>query len=643
MTHYLRFSQSTKRAALLLGAMVMLAGSASAQATQIGVTGTQIFSTKVYDGTTHAGVYNVGNLTGIDIMHNVLVTADAQYVDRHVGTNKPVVITYSVQGPDAALYIAPATDTLYADITPCQLSLYGSVVRNKVYDGTTAATMDQFGTLRGVAPIDSGHVFTTCLAQFLHAGAGLFRPVSVSYGILCAGGTAQTADYIAPAADTLTATISPRQVYVSDLVVASRKTYDGTRNCPITSQGTVQGLLYGDTLLYQATALFSNRHAGMLKPVVVSFENLGIHAADYALVDTNMHVSRIDPLPIETIDPLVQLTKEYDGNDSAIILLPGGATNIFHFDTVDLTAFARYDTPEVGHNKPVSCSWSISGPQSANYTCSSANRVISYEGAIILPTEMASLNTTGQLLVATAKGFCQGNNVGVRYRVAQGEPTAYNVVFSDEALANGFHNINWTARQAQDTVIYFAVPDNCPEGDYTAHVTFRNDALRTTAPIAITFHVNIPNKYLVQVFDDVVSLDNSDLRFEDGTCKWYHNGEAVEGSKLYYQEVGGLTGQYSVRVNLGTATEGYVCPKVFTSSSQESLIHVYPSPVVSTTHIKLQGFAQGEHQLQLFNSYGALVFSTQFSGVEYLLDLSAMPQGSYMIHIDGRTAKTIKL
>lgn len=642
MTHYLRLSHPTKRVALLLGMMVMLAGSAWAQATQIGVTGTQIYGTKVYDGTTHSGVYNVGTLSGVSYLHNVLVTADAHYLDRHVGTNKPVVITYSIEGPDAYLYLAPASDTLYADITPAHLNILGSIVANKVYDGTTSASMAQFGLLNGVAPVDSGLVFVTCLAQFLTPGAGLFRPVSVNYGIVCAG-DAQATDYIAPASDTLTATISPLQAYVSGIEVASSKTYDGTRNCAVTSNGTVHGLIDGDTILYNVNARYRSRHASNLKAVDVTIETYGPMAANYTLADTNVHISRINPLSIVTFDPQVQLTKEYDGNDSAIVLVPGGATNIFPFDTVDVLSLARYDSPEVGHNKQITCSWNIYGPQSGNYTCGSATRIISNDGSIILPTEMASLTNTGELLVATAEGFCQGNNVGVRYRVAQGEPTAYNVVFSEEALANGFHNVNWTAREAQDSVIFFAVPTDCPEGDYTAYVTFRNDAHRTTIPIAITFHVNIPNSYLVQVFDDVVSLDNSDLRFIDGNSQWYHNGEAVEGSKLYYQEVGGLTGEYSVRVNVGTATQGFVCPKTFSSAQKVSVIHVYPSPVVNRTNIKLQGFAEGEHQLQLFNSYGALVFSTQFSGVEYKLDLSAMPQGSYMINIDGRTAKTIKL
>lgn len=637
--------QLLKRVAMLACFVGLTAGAAWAQI-QIGVTGTLVYNTKVYDGTTNCGVYYVGQLSNININHNVYVTATAHYLDRHVGTNKPVVVTYNITGDDAAYYLAPANDTLAADITPRSLSITGVQVANKVYNRLSNGSIQNFGMLHGVPAVDSGNVWPTCQVTFLNSNAGTNRPVEVIYYLACTG-TSQVADFIAPSADTLAANIFPRQAYASGVDVASRKTYDGTTDCPINTHGATEGILDGDTVYYNVTAHFRDRHVGLFKVVDLDFAPYGPQAANYIISDTTTHIARITPLQIEWFRPIVQPTKEYDGNTDAIVLVPGGADNIFPFDTVTIDAPAVYDSPEVGHNKVITCSFIISGPQAANYTHDNSQAVCTNQGSIILPTEMAPLGNNGELLMVTAEGFCQSTNAGIRYSVAQGEPTTYSITFSDEAIAQGFSNISWTPRAQQDTIILFAVPANCQEGDYTAYITFRNDAERTTAPIAVTIHVNIPNTYLVQVFDDVVSIDNSgslDGHVDRFTSfQWYHNGEEINDTKPYHQEIGGLTGEYSVRVNLGTTDEGYVCPKAFTPSSKVSIIHVYPSPVINSTNIKLQGFHDGQHNMQVFDNHGTQVLSATFSGYEYKLDMSALAPGSYIISIDGRTAKTIKM
>lgn len=623
----------------------LMGGAAMAQ-TRIGVSGTLVYNSKVYDGTTNCGVYYVGQLTNISINHSVVVTATAHYLDRHVGANKPVVVTYAISGDDAALYLPPVDDTLTADITPLSLSITGVQVASKPYDRMTSGTIQNFGLLHTLPAVDSGNVFPSCLVRFLDVNAGANRPVEVTYYLVCTG-TSQVADFVAPPAEVLSANILPRQAYADGVVIAATKTYDGTTSCAVTNPGTLSGVLDGDTISYSVSAQFRTRHVAPFKAVDVTCNPLGPQAGNYTISDTINHIASVQPLQISWYLPEVQLVKEYDGTADAIVLVPGGASNILPFDTVAIDASAAYDSPEVGHNKVISCRFLISGPQAANYTHDNSTPVCSDQGAIILPTQLADLENNGQLLRATAQGFCQGTNVGIRYSVAQGEPTSYSVTFSDEAVAQGFSNIGWTPRDQQDTIVLFSVPANCPEGDYTAYITFRNEANGTTAPIACTFHVNIPNTYLVQVFDDVVSIDNSgslDGRVDRfSSYQWYHNGQQINDTKPYHQEIGGLTGQYSVRVNLGTADEGYVCPKAFTPSSKVSVVHVYPSPVVLSATVKLQGFHDGQHNLQVFDNHGTQVLAATFSGYECQLDMSALAPGSYLISVDGRTAKTIKM
>ena len=644
MKHNYRLT-NWKKQALAMACLLCLGGSATMAQTRIGVTGTQIFSSKVYDGNTNCGVYYVGQLSGISYLHNVVVTATAHYMDRHVGANKPVVVTYAINGNDADLYLAPANDTLTADITPRPLSITGTQVATKVFDGTTTGTIERFGTLHGVVPIDSGLVYPACLVSFQSPAAGMARPVDVTYSLISVP-SILAGNYIAPTAETLTADITPLTIYASGVSIVSRKTYDGTTNCPVISNGTIEGVLGADSINFHAYANFNNPNVGIMKPVTVGYAVGGPNGGNYNIVDTNLHIAAIDPLGLTATLPTVQITKEYDSTDAAFVLVGAQPTNLIGSDHVNIITTARYDNPEPGTGKPINVSYALVGPQASNYAAP-ATYCISQDGAIILPTQVATIGANGEQLLATATGFCQGNDAGLRYRIQQGTPTQYRLVFGSNAAAQGFANVDWTARTADDTIILFNVPANCLEGDYSVYIQFRNDANKTTDFLPCTFHIDIPNSYLVQVFDDVVSIDNSgnlDGRVDRFTSfQWYHNGEEINDIKPYHQEIGGLTGEYSVRVNLNTIDEGYVCPKTFTPSSKISVVHVYPMPVVNSTNIKLQGFHDGEHLMQVYDNHGAVVFSTTFSGYEYKFDMTTMAPGSYIINIDGRTAKTIKL
>ena len=162
-----------------------------------------------------------------------------------------------------------------------------------------------------------------------------------------------------------------------------------------------------------------------------------------------------------------------------------------------------------------------------------------------------------------------------------------------------------------------------------------------------TFSVNLPNDYMVVAFNDVISIDNSGRldgqpnRFH--SYQWYHNGEAIpNATSPYYQERGDLNGQYAVMVNLGTDDEAMTCPLTF-QLPDKATVSLMPSPVATTTTVTLQGFNNQQHQLQVFNSYGIMVFNTSFQGEQHMLDLTTLPQGTYLITVDGHAAKTLKL
>ena len=91
-----------------------------------------------------------------------------------------------------------------------------------------------------------------------------------------------------------------------------------------------------------------------------------------------------------------------------------------------------------------------------------------------------------------------------------------------------------------------------------------------------------------------------------------------------------------------SAAEAMVCPTDIATTDKVT-VSLMPSPVVSTTTVRLQGFDESLHQLQVYNSYGILVHSATFEGAEHQLNLTALPQGTYLVTVDGHSIKTLKL
>src|SRR6185436_2932851 len=101
---------------------------------------------KVYDGTTTATL-NLGSAALVGVLSGDVVTlntssAAGAFADENVGTGKAVMVSgLSLSGADAANYMLTQPDTM-ASITTHGLTVTGITANNKVYDGTTTATLN---------------------------------------------------------------------------------------------------------------------------------------------------------------------------------------------------------------------------------------------------------------------------------------------------------------------------------------------------------------------------------------------------------------------------------------------------------------------------------------------------------------------
>lgn len=643
--HHFNKSFSAKRAAALLCLLCMAGVAAWAQPTRLYIDSTattQIAWSKVYDGNTSAIVTLVGTPVGIQSTHtNVALQATANYVDANVGGIKMVVVVYSLVGPDSIHYLPPFNDTLWAAISARPLSISGTTIDSaKVYSRSTLVNVQRVGTLSGVVPGDN--VFPSAIARYLDPNVGVAKPVTVTYS-LYGGDMLVCNNYIVPPTDTLTADITPREIVAPAVILANSKIYDGSVNYPIVNVDNLTGIYNGDSVTLDVTATTSSCNVG-LRPVTLWYTLHGPQSFNYTIaIDTSITplLGNILARPLGAQGAVVRTVKTYDGTVNARIVQGAFPANFMDGETVELITTATFDSPEIGTGKTITLHYDlVQNSYAANYSAPD-DEVYTTDGKIIAPTVLDSAFGTNGIEVA-ADGYCPSEDdyATMTCHVANGNPSYYVIRYPEESAG-------WGPEEIRDTLILngattfditFPIPEDFPEGRHTATITIGNEAgdeIVTTRD----FFVNLSNKYLVLAFNDVVSIDNNSERFK--TFQWYKNGEPIEGATLPYYQFSDA-GSYSVRVNAGTENEHMICPININTSEVKSMT-VAPNPVMNNTKVKIVGSDRELHVLVLYNSYGTAVLKTTFTGSEYILNMSNLPQGIYMLSVDDMNAKTVKL
>ena len=266
---------------------------------------------KVYDGNTAATLVT-GSLGFVGMMagDNLTATAtDAVFNDKNAGTAKTVSIGGLVLGgTDAGNYILPATGpmTSTATITPAAL-LVSAIAQNKVYDGTTAATVSL--TDNRIA----GDTLTIASSDaFLNKNAGVGKYVSVS-DITLSG---QDAGYYAvngTAAAYATITQAPLVVSVTGV----NRVYNATTGATVTLGETALG---SDAVSASyGSAAFANKNVGNGKTISVSGITLaGADAGNYSVNPSA--TTAADVTPATLVVGAIGSNKPYDAMTAATVV-----------------------------------------------------------------------------------------------------------------------------------------------------------------------------------------------------------------------------------------------------------------------------------------------------------------------------------
>lgn len=221
-----------------------------------------------------------------------------------VSTSTLVVGTYTIR----ACYLGdgaydPSSGTVTQVVDPKNLTISGAVAQNKVYDGTTDATVD-FSSA-SLAVVESGDTVSIdssgYAADFDTENVGNGKPVTVT-GVILSG--ADAANYTVSQPSGLTANITPRDLTVTATV--ADKVYNTTTAASVTlSSNKVSG---DNVDLCYTTATFPSADVGTYTVTVSGISICGgTDAPNYNLLNTtDDDVARITPAPtttIVTVDP----------------------------------------------------------------------------------------------------------------------------------------------------------------------------------------------------------------------------------------------------------------------------------------------------------------------------------------------------
>ncbi|MBT8556386.1 filamentous hemagglutinin N-terminal domain-containing protein [Polynucleobacter paneuropaeus] len=300
------------------------------------VNGTNI-ANKVYDGSVVAGLTG-GTLSGVIAADIALVSLNqsGNFASANIGTGIAVIATDSLSGTKATNYALTQPTALSANITAKNLTVTGTTVSAKTYDGTNVATL-LTGNLVGV--VNGESVTLTQAGIFSSANAGVGLVVTASDVI----GGAAAANYTLTQPTGLTGTINPKALTVTS-VTASNKVYDGLTSVTFSNAAGLVGVIGSDNVILAQAGSFASKNVGTGIAVTTNNTISGTAAANYTLVQPTGITANITPAPLG-----VTVTGVYSGS-TTVTPTSFTTTGLQGSDTITALSSANFSNANVSAN-----------------------------------------------------------------------------------------------------------------------------------------------------------------------------------------------------------------------------------------------------------------------------------------------------
>jgi hypothetical protein len=383
--------------------------------------------TRSYDGTTTAaaGILSVANKVGSD---NVTVASGSgTLAGVNVGSEAITSFgTLALGGTAAGNYtLAGANGSVNITVSALALTVTNLLALDKVYDGTTNATLDATNAgLTGMLNSDDVTLVTSnAVAYFADKNVSTNKPVTVT-GLALDGAAAANYTLVDPT--NVTANITAAGLTVSGVTAVS-KVYDGTTNAQLNGTATLNGVVSGDDVSLatdDASAAFASPNVGPGVPVTVSgYAITGADAGNYILTQPSALAADITAATL-TITATAN-AKIYDGTTSAVAIPT--TSGLQGSDTVT-GLVETYDTPDAGTSKTLSVSaFTVNdGNGGNNYTVSTVTSTAGVINKALSLVSLGGLSQTysGSAETATATTIPTGLAVTFTYNGSATIPTA---------------------------------------------------------------------------------------------------------------------------------------------------------------------------------------------------------------------------
>ena len=304
-----------------------------------------------------------------------------------------------------------------------QLTVSGTTVADKVYDGSDTATVTA-GTLAGLVSGDEISVSVMATGTFASKdvayGLGIEKQdVTVSYALT--GALAN--NYLAPVGETLrdAATINPKTL--SDIHL--EKVYDGHGRFARTALTTAQGIIAGESIKIYVDAIGAN--VGVYKDgnededfdfneYVLYIGDTEEQTVNYAWGDTCTATIKAKQL---TISGTTVADKVYDGTTDATVMT-GTLAGLIGTDelSVGVSATGTFADKNAGSDKTVTIVYSLTGALANNYLApkdETATAMINKKELDLTEVPSREYNGDNRIQKLTSEGCVEGEKVVVMY------------------------------------------------------------------------------------------------------------------------------------------------------------------------------------------------------------------------------------
>ncbi|WP_061301679.1 YDG domain-containing protein, partial [Janthinobacterium agaricidamnosum] len=432
---------------------------------------------KVYDGNTKASLSG-GTLNGLVGSETLGVTGlSAAFADKNAAHGIAVTVSGATLADGSGLasnYSIGNPAGLTADITPKALTLAGVQAADKVYDGTTAASLSG-GSLIGLVGGETLGIAGQA-GTFSDKQAGSGKTVLVS-GTTLLDGTGLASNYTVSDPLGLTASIGRATISSVSGITAGDKVYDSTTLAALNTAGaSFNGMLAGDQLsVAGAGGLFSDKNVGSGKTVAISGIALGgADAGNYLLASDTASSSAT--IAAATLTASASgIDKVYDGGTKASVTL---GDNRLAGDVLTVSnSGAQFSDKNVASGKAVTVSGiSLSGADAGNY--------------IVNDTAGTSASITPATLTVSASGIDKVYDAGTAASVTLRDNRIGNDVLSISSGSVNFSDKN--AGVGKTVTVNGISISGADAGNYTVNTTASTSASIT--PALLTVKVNNAEK-----------------------------------------------------------------------------------------------------------------------------------------------------